>query len=218
MLRYEPVPPGVGEFAVVGRASRERPQGPLTRRERVRLEQVHGAGVVPVTAPGYYAGVDGAVTRTEGLVLSLRVADCLPVLLASPTEGVALVHAGWRGLLAGILETALAAFSRPEELSVLLGPGIGPGCFQVGPEVAARFPAETVHGRPGGRPHVDLAAAARLRLVAGGVPRERIAEPGPCTRCHQHLLHSHRGSAGEPGRNLAYAVVGSARPPTRPGS
>jgi hypothetical protein len=92
-------------------------------------------------------------------------------------------------------------------LRALLGPAIGPCCFEVGAEVADHFPEDVRFPRAGARPHVDLFAAAARRLVAAGVDPGGIAAPGPCTRCHQHLLHSHRGSGGGGGRNLAYAAA-----------
>ena len=206
VLRPDRLPPGVEAHGVVGRTPGG--PGPLAGRETVRLEQVHGAAVAEASAPGLHAACDAVVSRRPGLILTVRVADCLPVLLASPTEGAALIHAGWRGLTGGVLEAAAARFRRPGELHALLGPALGPCCFEVGPEVADLFPGKTVRALPGARPRVDLARAAALRLIAAGVPPERISPPGPCTRCHQHLLFSHRGGGGAPGRNLVFAVVG----------
>ncbi len=206
VLRPDGLSPGVAEFGVVGREPRG--PGPLAGRDLVRLEQVHGTAVARAEAPGVIPACDAVVARRPGLTVTVRVADCLPVLLASPDEGLALVHAGWRGLAGGVLEAAVARFRAPGELQAWLGPALGPCCFEVGPEVAERFPAASVRRFPGRRPHVDLAGAAALRLRGLGVRQDNISSPGPCTRCHQHLLHSHRGSGGGPGRNLAYAVAG----------
>ena len=210
MLRHRPLPPGIADFGVVGRALRPGAPGPLADRPRVRLEQVHGTVVRDAEAAGIVPACDGVLTRTPGLLIAVRVADCLPVLLASPDGAAAMVHAGWRGLVGGVLENAVARFHRPDTLHAILGPAIGPCCFEVGPEVATRFDDAAVLLRPGRRPHVDLRAEARARLARAGVAERSISAPGPCTRCHQHLLHSHRGSAGAPGRNTAFAVLAAA--------
>ncbi len=217
MLRLRRRPPGTAEFGVVGRARRPGAPGPLAGREAVRLDQVHGATLREAREPGLLPACDAVVGRRPGLLLTVRVADCLPVLLAAP-GGAALVHAGWRGMVAGVVEAGVRALAPAEEVFAALGPAIGPCCFEVGPEVAERFPAAAVAPGPRGRPHVDLFAAARLRLLAAGVAAERISDPAPCTRCHRHLLHSHRGSGGAPGRNVAYAVPagGGGRPVHRP--
>jgi copper oxidase (laccase) domain-containing protein len=135
----------------------------------------------------------------------VRTADCLPILLVAE-RGVALVHAGWRGLAAGVVEAALDCFRAPLR-AALLGPAIGPCCFEVGPEVEARFPDHVIRPRRG-RPRVDLAGRAG-EILRSRAPHAEVLGPGPCTRCHQHLLYSHRGSAGAPGRILAYAVSGA---------
>ncbi len=207
VLRFTPLPRGVREFGVVGRRPARDCGDPLAGRGGVWLEQVHGASVRRATAPGLLQACDGAMTTQSGLLLTLRVADCLPVLLAAPGDGLALVHAGWRGLDAGILEAAAACFRDPAALTAVIGPGIGPCCFEVGPEVAERFPEDLRLPRRSGPAHVDLFAAARRRLLASGVRPGGIGAPGPCTRCHQHLLHSHRGSGGDGGRNIAFAAA-----------
>jgi copper oxidase (laccase) domain-containing protein len=140
-----------------------------------------------------------------GLLLTVRTADCLPILLVSESEGLALVHAGWRGLVAGVVEAAAETFSRPDRLVAVIGPAIAVCCFEVGPEVAARFPEVSRVGGVAGKERVDLPGDARRRLLAAGLDRGRIATGAPCTRCHQHLLHSHRGSGGAPGRVVAFA-------------
>jgi purine-nucleoside/S-methyl-5'-thioadenosine phosphorylase / adenosine deaminase len=203
VLRAEPRPAGVGEFGFVGRA---RPGARfLEDRSSVRLGQVHGAHVVSASSPGSVAGCDGAHTRTPDLVLTVRTADCVPVLLAAP-EGVALLHAGWRGLIAGILEAGLGEFPDRSRLRVVLGPAIGPCCYEVGPEVARLFPAQALRSGHAERSHLDLYRAARMRLVDAGVPASAIDQAPFCTRCHQHVLASSRGSGGGADRILAFAT------------
>ena len=176
----------------------------------VRMHQVHGARVVTADEPGDVGQADGLVTARPELGLLVTVADCLPVFLVDRTQGViGALHAGWRGVAAGILEegvaSALAAGARLESLSARIGPGIGPCCFEVGPEVAARFDPATLRPGRGERPHIDLPHAARLRLLAAGLAQEAIRDGAPCTRCRSDRYFSAR--AGEPtGRMVGFVV------------
>jgi YfiH family protein len=211
----------------LGAATRDRPQAVAENRRRfaaaagieleraVRMRQVHGARVVTVETPGRVGDADGLVTRQCDLPLLVTVADCMPVFFHDPETGlIAAVHAGWRGVVAGVLEAAVDALAGlggpPRRLQVVIGPAIGPCCFEVGHEVAAAF--DRRDHRPGrrGRPHVDLGAAARRRLAALGVPAAAVQGPTLCTRCHSDRFFSSR--AGEPtGRMSGFLVQ---RPPT----
>jgi polyphenol oxidase len=135
---------------------------------------------------------DGHVTSARGLGLLVLVADCLPVALAGGGR-VAMLHCGWRGLAAGIVERALAAFDTPPAAAI--GPGIGGCCYEVGEEVLAAF--RDLSGVASGR-MLDLAAIARRKLEAGGV--ERIEDVGLCTSCRPDLFFSHRRDRGVTGR------------------
>ena len=153
--------------------------------------QVHGGEVLRVDAGMDRLAVgdapaDGVWTEGPGALLLIRTADCVPVLLASADGArVAAVHAGWRGLVAGVLPAAVAALAGAGSgaLAAAIGPCLSPARFEVGPEVADAFRAAdlgaAVHERPGSRPHVDLAAAASLQLERGGVAR--IDRAGLCT-------------------------------------
>jgi len=205
VLGIHPLPAGVGELGFRGRSLLPSATNGWEERPQVRPRQVHGTKVEWAQEVGAPAACDAVRSDRAGLLLTVRTADCLPVLLASPTEGIALVHAGWRGLAGGVVEAAVATFGDPAALHAVLGPAIGVCCFEVGEQVAARFPETTLRAERLARPHVDLFGEAERRLHAAGIPAERILPPGPCTRCHQHLLHSHRGSGGAPGRIVAYA-------------
>jgi YfiH family protein len=202
VLNYVDDLPGLSELGFIGRT---RPgNSVLISRAAVRLGQVHGNRVAQVTEPGSIASCDGARTHTPELLLTVRTADCVPVLLADP-DGIALLHAGWKGMVAGILEAGLSGFRRPESVRAVLGPAIRVCCYEVGPEVAAQFPADTLKNGFGERPHLDLFRAATGRLVAAGMAEGSIVEAPFCTRCHQHLLASARGSEGGPERIVAFA-------------
>jgi YfiH family protein len=164
--------------------------------------QVHGAEVREwddAPEDGAYAAPGGALhavdahtTRAGGLGLLVLAADCLPIALASP-ERVAMVHGGWRGLAAGILERTLERFESTPVAAI--GPGIGRCCYQVGDEVLAAF--EELDGVTEGS-RLDLRAVARRRLSAAGV--ERIEDVDLCTSCRGELFFSHRRDGGLTGR------------------
>ena len=126
--------------------------------------QVHGAGVLVVTAPGRHGEADAVLTTVSGVAVAVATADCVPVVI----EGAgfaAVVHAGWRGVAAGVVQAALARMGSlgltPERAAI--GPAIGPCCYEVGPEVAERFPGHTgVTTR--GRASVDLPGAVAAAL------------------------------------------------------
>lgn len=152
-------------------------------REQLRLpaepawvEQVHGTDVIDLDAPAA-ATADALFARQAQRVCVVQVADCLPVLLAARDGScVAAVHAGWRGLAAGVLEATLARLdTRPAQLMAWLGPAIGVQHFEVGSEVREAFitrdPGATgaFIANPRGRWQCDLAGLARRRLGAAGI-------------------------------------------------
>jgi YfiH family protein len=163
------------------------------------LEQVHGAEVHRADSDdGFPREGDGTVTDRAVLAPTVRTADCVPVLVRSPgTRAVAALHAGWRGLLAGVVESGIERLraeygAEPGDLLVGVGPGIGACCYEVGEEVASRFDADLL--RPGftDTPHLDLWEATRRRLEKAGVPRERISMARLCTSCHPEWFPSFR--------------------------
>lgn len=174
--------------------------------EQAWLRQVHSACVLEASAGASGEG-DALVTSLPGLAATVVTADCVPVLVASP-EAVAAVHAGWRGVVAGVVPAALdelRARGGLERAVAWLGPAIGACCYEVGEEVAARVAAAagTDVRRAGerGRPHLDLSRAVAAQLAAAGV--ERIVRVEACTRCRAEWLWSHRRDGDGCGRNLA---------------
>jgi YfiH family protein len=170
--------------------------------------QVHQADIAvhsepqvpsPFAEPGTaLEEVDGHVVRRPGLAPLVLTADCLPVALAGP-GGVAMLHCGWRGLGAGIVERGVLAV---EATSAAIGPGIGPCCYEVGPEVLGAF-AGLGEGIADGR-MLDLPEIARRLLARAGV--EAVESAGLCTFCEAELFFSHRRDQGRTGRmgNLAW--------------
>jgi YfiH family protein len=142
---------------------------------------------------------DGHVVREAGLAALVFTADCLPVAVAGP-GGVAMLHAGWRGLAGGILAAGAAAV---EATSAAIGPGIGPCCYEVGEEVLESFSDlgdDVAEGRM-----LDLPEVARRLLARAGI--ERIESAGLCTSCEEELFFSHRRDAGRTGRQGGMAWV-----------
>ena len=182
-----------------------------------RVSQVHGAEVVHAGAGGRAGQADAVWTELPGLLVAVRVADCVPVLVADLDPAgralrVAAIHAGWRGLAAGTIPAALAALgpTRGRRLAVV-GPRIGVDAYEVGPEVveglAVRVPVE-VFARPGRRPgrhQADLGAAAAWQLRGEGVDALEVM---PDCTASDPALHSHRRDATASGRIAA--VVGLA--------
>jgi len=180
--------------------------------------QVHGAGVREVSGgEGGFLGHlrdwpegDAMVSAVPGVALAVLGADCLPVLLwRRDIPRVAAAHAGWRGLVGGVLEAAVAALGAPGDTGAAIGPGIGPCCYPVSAEVrdafAARFGAEVVAGDA-----VDLAAAARRALLAGGLRDEAVVTVGACTSCAPDRFYSYRRDGAGTGRQagLVWAEAG----------
>ena len=146
------------------------------------------------------ARVDAHTTCVPNVGLLVLVADCLPMALLSPGRA-AMVHCGWRGLAAGVVERAVGVFE--EKPAAAVGPGIGPCCYEVGPEVLERFAG--VNGVANGR-MLDLRAVAERKLREAGVAR--IEHVDLCTSCRGDLFFSHRRDQGLTGRQggLAWLV------------
>lgn len=191
-------------------------------RRIVQVHQVHGAGVHVVrradaaanSPPIVWGDVkaDAIVTDDPACVVAVRVADCCPVLLSTADgDAVGAVHAGWRGVVAGVLPEAIGALRNlagpRSEIRAAIGPCIGPERFEVGPEVADEF--RRVFGsdaepllRPGvpGKFFVDLKASLALQLRRAGV--ERFSVDPACTASDPTRFFSHRRDAGVTGRMI----------------
>lgn len=206
--------------------------------------QVHGAAVAVIEGPEQadeHPEADALLTAQPGVLLSVRAADCVPVLLAGRDgRAVAAVHAGWRGVIAGVVPAAVVAMSNrfgiaARDLVAAVGPCISRAHFEVGPEVAAAFrdaglgdavdadrasaagasPPGAVPGaaalRAGPRPHVDLPAAVVMQLAAAGVPRDAVDATDRCTFRDVDEFYSHRRDRGQTGRMAAVIAVKNCR-------
>jgi polyphenol oxidase len=164
------------------------------------VRQVHGNRVLTVTGPNEppLPEADGQATASRACAPTVLTADCLPIALAA--EGaVAMVHAGWRGLAAGVIDEGVSALREVGghgPISAAIGPGAGPCCYEVGEEVL------TVFGERG--PNLDLKAIARVRLEHAGVAT--VHDVGLCTICSApELFFSHRRDHGVTGRQAGIA-------------
>jgi YfiH family protein len=166
--------------------------------EPLWLRQVHGTTVARADTAEGTPEADAALASAPGRVCAVLTADCLPLLLCDAAgTTVAAVHAGWRGLCAGVIEQALLAIDRPPpSLLAYLGPAIGPAAFEVGAEVRAAFVAADAQAeaafapvRPG-KFYADLYALARQRLVRGGVTQ--VYGGGYCTYNERERFYSYR--------------------------
>lgn len=189
----------------------------------LRPVQVHGARVAVIaragpapTAPGE---ADAVVSARSGLPVGVVTADCVPVLLATPSGVVGAVHAGWRGLAAGVVGRALEALAALAEDAAaavaVIGPHVLRDCYEVDAPVVdalARFgplrDAALVASRPG-HWRLDLARLVRADLETGGIAAARIADlPGACTVCDAERFHSHRRDGAGAGRLHHWVVAG----------
>lgn len=184
----------------------------LSMPTAVHARQVHRAEVrhhAEPPAPGLLVmdGYDAHLTAQAGMLLSVSIADCVPVFLVDERRRVvALAHAGWRGTAAGILERTIGEMTGGDgsasDLHVHMGPAICGRCYEVGPEVHAAVLPD--HPAPDGPAPIDLRAALAERAGRSGVPIEYVSISAHCTRCGPPAFFSHRG--GSAGRQMG--VIG----------
>jgi hypothetical protein len=195
------------------------------------VRQVHGDAICVIGAsededlsrPGSISSFrdrecDALVTNRKGLAITVRTADCLPILIWDEDKKViAAVHAGWRGSLKAIASktvlTMRSSFgSRPADLWVGIGPAIGSCCYEVdGPVLSPlrmefEYWKEVVRETEGGRGMLDLAGLNSRQLIASGVPSDRIAVAGLCTFCHADRFYSYRRD-GHPAGGMINGIM-----------
>ena len=157
-------------------------------RDWATLRQVHGASLIRAEAPGELDEADAMWSDVPGLPIAVFTADCFGVVLRSESA-VGVAHAGWRGAASNVVVVLREEMTRNghEPRTAAIGPGIGPCCFEVGPEVAERFPQDVTE-TGWGATSVDLASALRRQL--DGLA---IWVSGTCTM-HEMTFYSHRRS------------------------
>lgn len=179
------------------------------------------SGTPPTPGRAVAVGVcDALITAEAGVALAVQTADCLPVAIAGPGV-VAMVHAGWRGLAAGLLAKTVALVTAqfgipPAHLQAVIGVGVGPCHYPVGREVVEALSRRL--GSPEGVSwdgRVDLAACAQRSLVGAGLPPLQVRVLPGCTACSPDH-HSHRRDGDRAGRQWAAVVLPPAGAPTTP--
>lgn len=187
------------------------------------LRQVHGADVVVVTEPGEHAGAtaDAAVTDHPDAVLAVHTADCVPVLLAGDDgRVVGAAHAGWNGLVGGVLERTVEAMCDlgARGIGATVGPHIRARCYEFGDDdlaVVADACSDAVRSTTAwGTPALDLLAGIRVSLARSNV--DDVTVEAGCTACEPNRFYSHR-ARGDAGRHAAVIRPRLARPAGRVG-
>jgi YfiH family protein len=190
--------------------------------------QVHGDSVAVLdTVPSEPPRADAIIAPVPGLFPAIATADCLPILMVDPVRKIsAAVHAGWRGTVLRITRKVLRALVKrfgvdPRDLTVGLGPAIGPCCYEVDDAVlnplkqaipdsqrfVRRLPSRSSSGsKQEVSRRLDLAAVNRFELTSMGVAADRIISTDLCTACHPDLFFSYRRDGNQSGRHLS--VVG----------
>lgn len=181
---------------------------PLSQAGMASLKQIHsGVALVADRAEGCVGEGDALLTGESGIAVSIRTADCFPILLADTRlRAVSAVHAGWRGTEAGVVVEALRRMrveygTDPASVIAAIGPGIGACCYEVGADVAQRFGMVS----PG---KLDLARENLRQLTQYGVPRNQISIAGICTYCDARF-HSWRRDREKAGRMISYIRITS---------
>jgi YfiH family protein len=190
---------GPAEVVFTDRSDGDQRVGP---QPWTRLRQVHGSRVVVVTEPGGMMGeeADAAVTTVPGAHLAILTADCAPIAMASPEGVIGAVHAGWRGLAAGVIQRTAEVMRDlgASHIEAALGPCIHPECYEFGAADLSTITAmlgHSVRGRTAaGKPALNLLAGVRGALTQAGVVLVAVDER--CTSCTAEL-YSHRARGEE---------------------
>ena len=156
---------------------------------------------------------DGLISDSPNVVLAIQVADCLPIFLIAPdVSAIGLIHAGWRGTVAGIALEAVCKLKEdfgvdPGSLSCFIGPSIHTCCYTVGREVMDKFQTDHLTESEPSEPNLynlDLISANSAQLREAGVAAEKITFDKRCTHCSESGLHSYRRHGDRAGRNVCF--------------
>lgn len=210
---------GSGDDPAAVAENRARVREALGLSEMVSCYQVHGRGVVEVTAPwDTRPEADAMVTRTPGIGLCIVTADCVPVLFADAEAGViGAAHAGWKGALAGVCETTFEAMvklgARPEHVRAAIGPAIQQASYEVGPDLQAQFMAvDAGHAEfftpgAGDRLQFDLTGFVERSLIRLGICHVERLLQDTCADAG-YFSNRRRTHAGEPDYGRNASVIG----------
>ena len=193
----------------------------------VTVRQIHSDRIVAIRSKKPFVTApegDAMITAQTGILLAIQTADCLPVFIVDPTRKVvAAIHGGWRGILKNILVKAVDQMQKdystvPANCLAVIGPGIGPCCYEVGEEVVRAFSKEFtcadsffrsfIRNDLSSRPTraLDLVAPSKHQLLESGLLPQNVFSIESCTSCRTDLFFSHRAEAGKTGRMMG--VIG----------
>lgn len=188
----------------------------INESEVVFCNQVHGTRIAEVDKAGLIPETDGLITNKIGLGLCILVADCAAVLLYdAKIKYVAALHAGWRGAIEGIVPKCLELFKQKgsdlSNLNVFISPCISTASFEVGEEVAVRFPNEVVNRIDFEKPHIDLKRFLELQLESFGINPNQVETHDGCTFSHENEYFSFRRNGKESGRMMGFIQLNEAK-------
>jgi polyphenol oxidase len=186
--------------------------------------QVHGKNVVVITKERWdndsaphglvLSNVDGLTTKEKGVLMMIKVADCIPVFLYDPVQpAIGLIHAGWRGTANGIIAQGISSMSnsfgtKPKTIEAGIGPGIGGCCYEIKAEVQEVFRKRKLDNSvwkmdADKKIFLDLKKVIFLELIGCGINKDNIEVASECTSCNPDLFFSHRRDKGQTGRMAA---------------
>ena len=181
------------------------------------MNQVHGKCVVVAEnatgLKGEMFEADGVITKKKNIALTIQTADCVPILLYDPrTRAIGAVHAGWRSASLGIITETISRMktdlnSDPADCHALIGPSIGPCCYEVGRDVSRHFPASAKNQTPKKRYRLDLWKITLQQLVRSGIKEENILKTKLCTAHHTDIFFSYRSEGHQTGRMMALIMM-----------
>ncbi|MFA7255829.1 MAG: peptidoglycan editing factor PgeF [Candidatus Omnitrophota bacterium] len=181
----------------------------------VMVKQVHGSTIVVAERPDpelLETPADGIITKTPGLVLGIRTADCVPVFFWDPVQRVAgIAHGGWKGVKEGIIAQMLKIFekrcgTKMGDLRVAIGPSIRKCCYEVGKEFLGHFPG-FYHRKDAAKGNLDLVGVIKSRLLKRGISESHIHDTGLCTVCENKKFFSYRMENQTPERILSVISI-----------
>ena len=170
--------------------------------------QVHSNNIKLVDKACALKEVDGIISKSNSAVLSILVADCIPIFLFNPiTKYFGLIHSGWRGTVKNICQNAINKLKdegdNSNDILAIIGPSIGQCCFEVGPEVASKFDSSYSFRGKKYRMMLNLKKIVKDQLIQSGVKRDNIFLSNQCTYCEKELFHSYRRQGRSAGRMIA---------------
>ena len=183
----------------------------LDPKKIVTPEQIHSSEVKIVDTPGKISSTDAIISSSKLLVLSIQVADCIPLYLADPYNNViGLVHAGWRGIEKGIVENSINKMiskgAHSNKIIAYIGPSIQKCCFEIGPDVSKKFPRNFQIFSNSDRSFLDLQELTNNILIKNSVLHKNIISSNECTKCNSDKFFSYRNTGSKSGRMIG--VIG----------